>query len=126
MKRLIPSLLIASTFLLPRNVFAENKGVDIASCIPEIGSRMPVESAVIYATTTQDATTYHYVVLHPKDMSQSLGIVLVEVTESKCKGHLVDFDSHTLPFENFVPASVAKELVDQANRNWNNRKHIPD
>lgn len=122
MKRWISSLLIVSALLLPRNVLAENKSLDIASCIPETGSRIPVESAEIYATTTQNGITYHYVVLRPKDISQSLGIVLVEVAGNECKGHLVDFDSHTLPFENFVPASVAKELVDQANRNWNNRK----
>lgn len=124
MKRLISSLLILSAFVLPSRALAQNSGID-ASCIPETGSRIPVEKAVIYATTTQDATTYHYVVLHPKDLSQSLGVVLVEVTGGQCKGQLVDFAGNTLPFEQFVPAPVAKELVEQATRNWNNRQTSP-
>ncbi|ABW33040.1 hypothetical protein [Acaryochloris marina] len=124
MKKLLTTLLILSAVALPSQVLAQNSSID-ASCIPETGSRIPVEKAVIYATTTQDATTYHYVVLHPKDLSQSLGVVLVEVTGGQCKGHLVDFAGNTLPFEQFVPAPVAKELVDQATRNWNNRQTSP-
>lgn len=125
MKRLISSLFLASAAVIPISVLAQNGNVDIASCIPETGSRTPVEQAIVYATTTQDATTYHYVVLHPKDMSQSIGIVLVEVTEGQCKGHLVDFEGQTLPFDQFIPASVAEELEEQATENWNNRKLEP-
>lgn len=125
MKRFISSLFLVSAVAIPSPVLAQNDSVDIASCIPETGSRTSVEQAIVYATTTQDATTYHYVVLHPKDLSQSIGIVLVEVTGDQCKGHLVDFEGQTLPFEQFVPASVAKELVEQATSNWNSRKLEP-
>lgn len=121
MNRLISILLFLSTVVIASPVLAQEGSVDIASCLPETGSRVPVEKATVYAMVEEGETLYHYVVLHPKDTSQSLGIVLVEVTNNQCKGHLVDFNGTTLPFENFVPKSVAEKLTEQAAYNWKNR-----